>query len=84
MEKSKKFLELLIPFLVKNEDEIKIESRTDELGVLITLKVSKEDMGNIIGKQGATAQALRTLLRIVGMSEKSRVNLKIEEPDEHN
>ncbi len=52
------------------------------MGVLITLFVSKDDMGKIIGKSGQTAKALRTLLRIIGSKNNDRVNLKIVEPDE--
>ena len=52
------------------------------MGVLLTLKVSKEDMGKIIGKSGQTAKALRILLRIIGSKNNSRVNLKIVEPAE--
>ena len=51
------------------------------MGVLITLKVDPEDMGYIIGRQGQTARALRTLLKVVGAKNNARVNLKIEEPE---
>ena len=51
------------------------------MGVLLTLKVAPEDVGKIIGRRGATARALRSLLRIVGMKTNARVNLKIEEPE---
>jgi hypothetical protein len=53
----------------------------DEMGVLITLDVDGGDMGKIIGRDGATAKALRTLLRVVGMKNNARVNLKINEPE---
>jgi len=52
------------------------------MGVLITLKVEKEDMGKIIGKNGQTAKSIRTLLRIIGSKHNARVNLKIVEPEE--
>jgi hypothetical protein len=52
----------------------------DEMGVLLTLEVGAVDMGKIIGRQGNTAKAIRTLLRVVGMKNNSRVNLKINEP----
>ena len=51
------------------------------MGVLITLDVAGGDMGKIIGRDGATAKALRTLLRVVGMKNNARVNLKINEPE---
>ena len=84
MKKSKEFIKSTLSYIVSNPDQIVIDDKTDEMGVLITVRVAKDDMGKIIGKQGATAQALRTLVRIVGMSENARVNLKIEEPNENN
>ena len=50
------------------------------MGVLLTLECSAADMGKIIGRQGNTAKSIRTLLRVVGMKNNSRVNLKINEP----
>ena len=81
MEKSKEVLEYIIKAIVDNQSAVKIESRVDELGVLITLAVASEDMGKVIGKQGNTAMALRTLLHVLGSKEKAKINLKITEPD---
>ncbi len=67
--------------MVGNPDEVEVNRTVDEMGVLITLKVSKEDMGRIIGKNGQTAKAIRVLLRIIGAKNNARVNLKIIEPD---
>ncbi|MCK9186375.1 KH domain-containing protein [Candidatus Gracilibacteria bacterium] len=74
------FVRFVVSQIVSNLDEIKIERKVDEMGVLITLEVGKEDMGKIIGKSGQTAKALRTLLRIIGSQNNARVNLKIVEP----
>jgi len=82
MDKTKKILEVIIMALVENAEDVKIDSRTDEMGVLLTLHLNKEDMGRVIGKEGGTAKALRTILRAIGMTENARVNLKIEEPVE--
>ncbi len=60
---------------------MKIRRTVDEMGVLLTLAVHKDDMGKIIGRSGATAKAIRTVLRVVGMKNEARVNLKIEEPE---
>jgi hypothetical protein len=76
----KEFLEFLIKSLVDHPDDVKIDRRVDEMGVLLTLKVNPEDMGQIIGKAGSTARAIRNLVRIVGLKNHARVNLKIEEP----
>ena len=74
------FLELVIKALVDNPKDVKIERKVDEMGVLMTLDVNTADMGKVIGRQGNTAKAIRTLLRVVGMKNNARVNLKINEP----
>ncbi len=74
------FLEGLIKSLVDNPADVKIDRKVDEMGVLMTLDVNPADMGKIIGRQGNTAKAIRTLLRVVGMKHNARVNLKINEP----
>ena len=79
--KDQEFVEYVVRALVDNPDKVKVERRVDEMGVLITLDVAGEDMGKIIGRDGATAKALRTLLRVVGMKNNARVNLKINEPE---
>ena len=76
----KEFLELLVRSLVDNPDEVKIDRSVDEMGVLLTLSIAQADMGKIIGRAGNTAKAIRTLLRVVGMKNNARVNLKINEP----
>jgi hypothetical protein len=80
MEHDAKFLDFLIKALVDNPNDVKINRTVDEMGVLLTLDVNPADMGKIIGREGNTAKAIRTLLRIVGMKNNSRVNLKISEP----
>lgn len=80
-EKDIEFLEYVVKSLADNEDEVKIDRKVDEMGVLLTLSVSRDDMGKIIGRQGNTAKAIRTLLRVIGMKNNSRVNLKIDEPE---
>lgn len=75
------FLEYVVKSLVDHPEEVRIERRVDEMGVLLSLRVAPVDMGQMVGKKGATALALRSLLRIVGIRNNARVNLKIEEPD---
>ncbi len=75
------FLEYVVKALVDHPDDVKIERKVDEMGVLLSLKVNPEDMGQIIGRGGATARAIRSLIRIVGLKHQARVNLKIEEPE---
>ena len=75
------FLEFLVKSLVDHPDDVKVMRKVDEMGVLLILKVHQMDMGQIVGRQGATAKAIRSLLRIVGIRNNARVNLKIEEPE---
>lgn len=75
------FLEYLVKSLVDHPDDVKVDRKVDEMGVLLSLKVNPLDMGQVVGRQGATAKAIRGLLRIVGIKNNARVNLKIEEPD---
>jgi len=81
MEQDQTFLEYVVKALVDNPDSVTIKRTVDEMGVLLTLGVHKDDMGKIIGRSGATAKAIRTILRVVGMKNEARVNLKIEEPE---
>jgi len=80
-EQDIEFVEFVVKSLVDHPDEVKTERTVDEMGVLISLHLNPEDMGQVIGRQGQTAKALRTLLRVVGAKHKARVNLKIVEPE---
>ena len=75
------FLESIVKSLVDHPEDVKIDRKVDEMGVLLSLKVNPEDMGQIIGRAGSTARAIRSLVRIVGLKNHARVNLKIEEPE---
>jgi predicted RNA-binding protein YlqC (UPF0109 family) len=81
MTDDKAFLEYLVKALVDNPNDVKIDRTVDEMGVLVSLTVNPADMGKIIGRQGNTAKAIRTLLRVIGMKNNARVNLKINEPE---
>lgn len=71
------FVMYVVKSLVSNPDAVVIERRIDEKGVLLELTVDPEDLGRVIGKRGATAQSLRTLLRALGTKNEARYNLKI-------
>lgn len=75
------FLEYIVRAIVSNPNDVSVERTVDERGVLLTLKINSADMGYIIGRRGQTAQAIRTLLKIVGAKNNARVNLKIYEPE---
>ena len=80
-ELDQEFLEYVVKTLVNTPDKVEVERTIDEMGVLLTLKVDPADMGQVIGRQGQTARAIRTLLRVVGAKNNARVNLKINEPE---
>jgi predicted RNA-binding protein YlqC (UPF0109 family) len=75
------FLEYVVKSLVDKPEKVAVKRSVDDMGVLLTLSVDPEDMGKIIGRQGNTAKAIRVLLRVVGMKNNARVNLKINEPE---
>lgn len=80
-QNDQEFLEFIVKSIVDNPDSVQVDRKVDEMGVLLTLKVHPDDMAQVIGRQGGTARSIRTLLRIVGLKNNARVNLKIEEPE---
>jgi len=75
------FVEYIVKAMVDNPQDVKTERSVDEMGVLITLHVNPQDLGQVIGRSGQTAKSIRTLLRVVGAKNQARVNLKIHEPE---
>lgn len=75
------FVEYVVKSIVDHPDDVQVAREIDEMGVLLTLTVNPEDMGQVIGRQGATAKSVRTLLRVIGAKNNARVNLKINEPE---
>lgn len=80
-EKDQLFVETVVKAIVANPDDVKVDRTVDERGVLLTLHVNPSDIGYVIGRQGQTAKAIRTLAKIVGAKNNARVNLKINEPE---
>lgn len=77
------FVEYIVKTLVNNPDKVKVDRIIDEKGVLLSLEVDPEDVGRIIGRRGATAQSIRTLLRALGTKNDARYNLKIVNNDDY-
>lgn len=75
------FIEYIVKMIVDSPDKVKTERLIDERGVLITLYVDSTDMGKVIGKEGRTAKAIRTLLKVLGAKNQARVTMKIVEPE---
>jgi len=80
-EADQEFVEYIVKQLVTSPEKVETTRKIDELGVLVELVVDREDMGVVIGKEGKTAKAIRTLLRVMGARNDARINLKIVEPD---
>jgi len=77
----KEFVEYVVKALVSHPEDVQVRRSVDDMGVLLELSVNPEDMGKVIGKAGATAKSIRTLLRVLGSRNDARVNLKIVEPE---
>jgi hypothetical protein len=75
------FIKTVLEMLVEDKDQLILDSKIDDMGVLITVRVSERDMGKLIGKSGQTIKAIRTLLRVIGGVANQRVNLKVLEPE---
>ncbi len=84
MTEPQDFLEYIVKGLVDNPNDVRVTKTIDDMGVLLTLDVNPADMPKIIGRQGATANAMRTLVRVCGMKTQSRVNVKINEPNKQD
>jgi predicted RNA-binding protein YlqC (UPF0109 family) len=75
------FVEYIVKSLVGNPEAVEVKRTIDEKGVLLELTVAPEDLGRVIGKRGATAQSIRSLLRALGTKNDARYNLKIVDPN---
>lgn len=80
-EADQQFVEYILKSIVDHPDDVKVERRIDKQGVLISVHANPEDMGKVIGKSGQTAQAIRTLLKVVGAKNDARVSMMIIEPE---
>lgn len=81
MEADAQFVQTIVKGIVSQPDKVQINRKVDEMGVLIEVTVAPEDMGQLIGRSGTTAKAVRILARIFGMKNNARVNLRIVEPE---
>lgn len=77
----KDFVEYVVKSIVSDPEKVIVTRSVDSMGVLLTLQVSKEDMGKVIGRSGQTAKAIRILLRVIGAKTNTRINMKIVEPE---
>ncbi len=74
------FVKYVLEQMCEDRSAIVVESSTDDLGILLTITVAEPDMGKLIGKEGQTISALRTLVRVIGARSQERINVKVLEP----
>jgi len=73
----KELVEFIVKSLVDNPDKVLIEEVEGEKTTVIELRVDPSDLGKVIGKQGRTARAIRTILNAAGIKKNKRVVLEI-------
>jgi predicted RNA-binding protein YlqC (UPF0109 family) len=73
----KELLELIAKSLVDQPDEVEVKEIEGEQTTVLELKVAREDLGKVIGKQGRTARSIRTILASAGMKLQKRVVFEI-------
>ena len=71
----KEILELIITNLVSDKDYVSIEEIDDGKIITYKVKVSEDDMGRVIGKQGRVAKSIRTVMKSVSAKEGKKVNI---------
>lgn len=71
---------MLVP-LLREKDHCKVVESIDQMGILLTVDIHPSDMGQVIGKAGETAKAIRTLARAFGGMHQARVSIKFIEPE---
>ena len=81
MEKDVLALESILKAIVDNPDQVEVTRSTDEMGVLLTVKIAQVDAGKVIGRQGETVNKIREVMRVIGMANESRVNVKLDVPE---
>lgn len=84
MEPDQQYLKTIVQGLVDFPDEVEVERGKDDMGILLTLKVNPQDMGKVIGRGGATINAIRPLLGIFGVIRKARISVQVAEPEGNN
>ena len=75
----KEILETIVLNIVENKNNDEVLEKIEETTIVYEVKVEKEDMGKIIGKQGKVAQAIRTLIKSIGAKEKKKIVVKFVE-----
>lgn len=74
------YLSTLLRGIVEYPEEVKIDRTTDEMGVLLSVNVSRNDMGKVIGKSGTKAKEIRSIMNSFGFIKKEKISVRINEP----
>lgn len=77
MDEAENYLTHILTGLTSRHEDIRVAKSADEMGVLLTVSLAKEDMGKVIGREGSMAQAIRRIMRAYGRSRNQYINLKI-------
>mgnify|MGYP000857439517 CR=1 len=80
-QSEQQFLEYIVKSLVEFPDAVTTSRTVDNLGVLVELTVHPDDMGKIIGRDGHTAQAIRTIMKAFGKKNQANISVRIKEPE---
>ena len=72
----KDILEVVIKNLVDNQEAVSITEKLDAKSICYEVKVAKEDMGKVIGKQGKMAKAIRSIMKAIATREHKKVNVE--------
>ncbi len=75
----KELVQFLAQQLVNNPDAVEVTETRGDAATLLELRVAKEDLGRVIGKQGRTALSIRTILHAVAARNNRKVTLEIVE-----
>ncbi|MDP3947653.1 MAG: KH domain-containing protein [bacterium] len=75
------FLEYVVKAIVDHPEDVRVERKIDGKGAFLSLRVNGQDMGQVLGRKGATAVVIRSLLHIAGIKNNAHIGLKIEEPE---
>jgi len=80
-DNAKELLEAILKALVTQPEKVQVAKSIDEMGVLLSVKLGEGDAGLVIGRGGKTIQAIRTIMTIIGMKTKARLNVKLDVPE---
>ena len=72
----KEILKTIIENLVDDTESIEITEKENNKIIELQVRISKDDMGKVIGKQGRTANAIRTLMKSVAGKKKKKINIE--------